>query len=63
MKPIELLQLELNTYEKALQKSFISYQSGQINKELHETHKKNLEPKIFEYKKAINLLAQWKEQQ
>ena len=60
MTPIELLKKQLNEYERALQKSFKSFQDGLLNKEFHETHKKNLEPKIFEYKKAINLLEQWK---
>ena len=57
--PIELLKQRLNEYEKALQKSFISYQENHITKLVHQEHKDNLEPKIFEYKQAINTLNQW----
>jgi hypothetical protein len=59
MKPIELLKDELNKYEKALQKSFIAFREGGIDSTTHETHKKNLEPKIFEYKRVINIIEQW----
>lgn len=60
MTPIELLKEELNKWEKALQRSFKCFQGAEINSELHETHKKNLEPKIFQYKQAINILEIWK---
>jgi len=46
-------------YEKALQKSFESYQKGQLDKATHELHKSNLNPKIFQYKQAIELLKHW----
>jgi hypothetical protein len=59
MKPIELLKDELNKYEKALQKSFVAFREGGIDSITYETHKKNLEPKIFEYKRVINIIEQW----
>jgi hypothetical protein len=59
MTPIELLKDKLYEFEKALQKSFQSFKAGQITKELHETHQKNLEPLIFQYKQAINYLNEW----
>ena len=57
--PKELLKEELNKYQKALQKSFESFKKGEITKELHETHKANLEPQIFLYERALNFLNQW----
>ena len=59
MKPIELLKDQLNEYQKALHKSFESFKKGEITKELHETHKANLQSKIFQYKQALNFLNQW----
>ena len=59
LKPIDLLKQRLNEYEKALQKSFESYQKGNIIIQTHQTHKSNLEPKIFEYKQAIQYLEVW----
>jgi len=59
MTPKELLKNQLFEYEKALQKSFESYRKGDITKELHETHKGNLQPLIFQYKQALNCLNQW----
>ena len=58
-KPIELLQERLTEYEKALQKSFISFRDKQITHQEHDVHKKNLNPLIFEYKKAIEILNNW----
>ena len=57
--PLQLLEKRLFELEKALSKSFNSFKSGQINKETHLTHKSNLEPKIFEYKQAVDFLKQW----
>jgi hypothetical protein len=59
MTPRELLRNQLSEYEKALHKSFESCKSGHITKVLHETHKGNLEPKIFQYKQAIQVLDTW----
>ncbi|HLD89428.1 MAG TPA: hypothetical protein VI911_00150 [Patescibacteria group bacterium] len=58
MTPKELITNQLNEYQKALHKSFESFKKGEITKELHETHKGNLEPKIFQYKQALNCLNQ-----
>lgn len=59
MKPVDLLKNQLNEYEKALQKFFIAFREGGIDSITYETHKKNLEPKIFEYKQAIQVLENW----
>ena len=59
-KPIKLLQERLTEYEKALQKSFISFRDNKITEEEHNIHKRNLNPLIFDYKAAINLLTNWK---
>ena len=58
-KPIELLQERLIEYEKALQKSFISFRDKKITEEEHNIHKRNLNPLIFDYKKAIEILKNW----
>ena len=58
-KPIELLQERLTGYEKALQKSFISFRDKKITEEEYNIHKRNLNPLIFEYKKAIDILKNW----
>lgn len=54
--PIELLKDKLNELETALHKSFESFKAGQITIEVHETHKDNLQPLIFTYKRAIQFL-------
>lgn len=59
MEPIDLLKEKLQEYEKALQKSFVSFRDAEISSELHETHKTNLYPKIFRYKQAIYALEMW----
>ena len=59
IKPLQLLEEKLLEYEKALHKSFTAYQAKQITEEEHNTHKKNLNPKIFEYRQAINTLKTW----
>lgn len=58
-KPIELLQERLTEYEKALQKSFISFRDKKISEEEHNIHKRNLNPLIFEYKHSIDILKNW----
>ena len=57
--PIELLEERLSEYEKALQKSFISFSDNKINEAEFIIHKKNLQPKIFDYKQAIEILKNW----
>jgi hypothetical protein len=59
MTPLELLKQELRVYEKALKLSKMKFTEGKIDLSLHEKHVKNLEPKIREYKFAINLLNQY----
>lgn len=54
--PIELLKDMLYELEKSLHKSFELFKAGQITKEVHETHKGNLQPMIFTYKRAIQFL-------
>lgn len=60
LKPIDLLKDRLKEYERALQKSFESYQKGMINEQLFQTHKDNLSPLIFDYAQTIQLLESWK---
>ena len=59
MLPIELLQQELDKYNKALSKSNRSFYIGEITKEAHEIHLQNLTPIISNYKFAIILLKQY----
>ena len=59
LKPKELLKQRLNEYEKALQKSFESYQKNNITLLVHKEHKTNLELLIFQYKQALEILNQW----
>ena len=56
MEPLELLKAELEKWEKAYRKSEEFYKKEMITLEEHETHKKNLEPKIRAYKYAINMI-------
>lgn len=56
MNPLELLQLELDKYQRALQKSKDSFALDLIPKIVHKEHVTNLEPKIQEYKDAIHCL-------
>jgi len=57
--PLELLENKLNELEKSLHKSFEAFKKGNINNELHNVHKSNIEPMIFNYKQVINFLRQW----
>jgi hypothetical protein len=57
MLPIQLLQQELNVYKKALELSKKKFAESIISKELHETHVKNLEPKISCYTQALRILT------
>jgi hypothetical protein len=56
--PIELLKERLQVYERALQKSFEESQKTGDDSDF-KVHKSNLEPKIFQYKQAINCLETW----
>lgn len=55
--PIELLQKQLIDLEHSLKKSKKSFfEDMSIDENVHQAHVKNLEPKIEEYKDAINVL-------
>ena len=56
MTPLEVLQEQLNKYERALEKSKESLSKGDITPQLHQIHKTNNEPKIREFKLAIRIL-------
>ena len=60
-EPLELLIDKLNELEKALHKSFMSFNTlpSEISEETHKIHKANLEPLIFKYKQAIKTLENW----
>jgi hypothetical protein len=53
---IEILQKELAEYKKVKQKSIESFEKNEISKELHETHIKNITPKIVDLIFAIKIL-------
>lgn len=55
--PLELLHERLSIYEKALRKSNENFESGKIPETENQTHKKNNEPLIQEYKYAIQILT------
>lgn len=57
--PIELLKAKLNELERALQHSFLAYQNSEIDEAIHQTHKDNLEPAIWLYKRDIQFLENW----
>jgi hypothetical protein len=60
--PEELLQSKLDELEKALRKSKQFLEEGEIDEEIHQMHKNNLEPKISRYKAAIRIIntyAEW----
>jgi len=58
MTPVEVLTKELNIFEKALKKSAQAHKEGKIDIGLHQSHIRNLTPKIEEFKKAIKILIE-----
>lgn len=56
MTPLKLLEKELRSYERDLEKSKEAYDNSLISKERHDSHVIKITPKIEEYKKAIKLL-------
>jgi len=58
MGPLELVAKEKNEHERALEKSVEMYENGVIDKETHETHKRNLTKIIAEYTVALNKLLE-----
>mgnify|MGYP001559215782 CR=1 FL=1 len=53
MDPITILDTHLRDFERNLEKSTMHFKAGIINKKMHESHVKNLLPKIEEFKQAI----------
>jgi hypothetical protein len=56
MKPVELLEKELDKYLLARDRSSSAYEQNLIGWSLHMEHIKNLNPIITEYKRAIRIL-------
>jgi hypothetical protein len=56
MTPVEVLQEQLDKFEKNIKKSEESLAKGDITPELHRIHRTNNEPKIKEFKYAIRIL-------
>ena len=56
MTPIDILQEQLNKYEKAVRKSEEALSNAQITSELHQIHQKNNEPYIKKFRQAIAVL-------
>ena len=56
MTPIELLQQELKKWIDSKRKSEDAYEKDLIPLSVHKEHLENLEPKIQEYKDAIQTL-------
>ena len=57
---IDILQSELDKFTKAKEKSIKFYKNKSIDKKLHKTHLSNLNPKIDNLKKSINILNETK---
>ena len=56
MTPIKLLEKELHSMERSIEKSKESFTDGKIGKRLHEQHVANLSPQIEEFRNAIMIL-------
>ena len=56
MRPLELLEQELEKYVKARDKSIKSFEKGEINERTHDQHIQNLTPMIEEYKFVIRIV-------
>jgi hypothetical protein len=59
MKPLELLQQELDSLLRTRQKSSDALLEGKINIELHEQHIRNLTPMIEEYQYVIRVITRY----
>jgi hypothetical protein len=59
MTPTELVSEKLDELKKALAVSRRSYDDGLIDKRLHNTHKRNITPKITEYERALHILIKY----
>ena len=56
MKPLDLLEAKLMSFQIDLAKSKKALDEGGITYQMHEIHKNNISPKIAEYKNAIQIL-------
>lgn len=54
--PLQILESELSKLVKAKRKSREAFEERRIPKELHDEHVNNLNPKIKEFHKAIEIL-------
>ena len=59
--PKQLLQSKLDELEKALKKSKLFLDRGDIDLKTHQMHKNNLQPKISKYREAIRLINDYQE--
>lgn len=59
MRPIELLEQELEKYVKVRDKSIKSFEKGEIDEVTHYQHIENLTPLIEEYKYIIRVIKQY----
>jgi hypothetical protein len=53
---IVILTIELETRKRDLDKSFDSFQQGDISFENHECHRRNVEPKIKDLEEKIEMI-------
>ena len=58
-EPLRILMDKYALYARATEKSVESYNRGNISKEQHDTHMKNLDVLLKDYKKAIEILTKY----
>jgi len=58
-KPLDLLKEKLYELKRARDKSQASFEKGEIDEDLHDSHMINLTPMIEEYKRAIRVLEMY----
>jgi hypothetical protein len=59
MEPLEILEARLSSLERDLAKSTLAYNEGGINLKMHETHVRNISPKIRIFKDAVSVLTDY----
>jgi hypothetical protein len=59
MKPIDLLQQEMDRLIRTRDKSIKALEEGKIDSDLHEQHMRNLTPMIEEYMYIIRVINQY----
>jgi len=57
--PLDLLKDKLYELKRARDKSQVSFEKGEIDEDLHDSHMINLTPMIEEYKRAIRVLEMY----